>query len=62
MIHTPTYEIGTGISVLEFGVLWPVIESHGKCGCGAVEMKATIAYFTSKDGAEFYVYKANGGI
>ncbi len=57
--HYPTYEVGEGISLTELGVLWPVVESHGKCGCGAVEMKSTIAYFVSKDLAVLFAFKSN---
>lgn len=54
----PRYSIGVGMSMTDLGVLWPVVQHHGKCGCGSVEMKRTIGYFTSRQDAEEYVSMA----
>lgn len=51
----PTYRIETGISVTGFGVLWPVCQFHGRCGCGEVEMSRVVGYFTSRNDAEAFV-------
>jgi hypothetical protein len=55
-MDAPTYKLGecrksfTGV-----GVLWPVLEVRGKCGCGSVEMSNAIAYFAEKSDAELFI-------
>lgn len=55
IIHLPIYRVGVGVSLTEIGVLWPVIEDHGKCGCGTVDLVSTVAYMDSRERAEQYV-------
>lgn len=45
--HVPSYSVASGESYTYLGVLYPVIESHGKCGCG-IELTNRIAYFPNK--------------
>jgi hypothetical protein len=54
----PRYTIEIGVSISGFGVLWPVVQHHGQCGCGQVEMKRTVGYFCSHADAEAYVSMA----
>jgi hypothetical protein len=56
-------------SITGIGVVWPVesFESHGPCGCGAVELASRylVAFFTDHNDAVEYVARKNnqaGGI
>lgn len=50
------------ISLTDQGTVWPVEEDHGRCGCGEVEMKSTVGYFSTKELAEHYCELANAGL
>ena len=49
-----------GESLTELGVVYRVEVSHGRCGCGAEEMKGTVAYFKDRTDAEEYARMKNG--
>lgn len=59
----PLYRVGEfRQSIPAIGVVWPVEEVHGRCGCGEVEMKSSIAFFTSRtDAGHFVDYKTKLG-
>ncbi len=42
-------------SITGIGVVWPVYESHGQCGCGRCEMGGPIAFFVDRYDAEMFV-------
>ena len=44
-------------SIRGIGVVWPVEEVHGLCGCGHTEMKSEIAFFRRRcDADTFCIY------
>jgi hypothetical protein len=43
-------------SITGIGVVWPVLELHGRCGCGATEMTNEIAFFVNRADAESFVH------
>lgn len=42
-------------SITAIGVVWPVEEISGRCGCGAAEMASEIAFFVDRSDAEDFV-------
>lgn len=42
-------------SITGIGVVWTVYQINGRCGCGAVEMKAPVAFFVNKLDAEAWI-------
>lgn len=55
----PTYRVDIGMSTSNFGVLWPVVQGHGPCGCGQIHsMERVVGYFTSRQDAEAFVSMA----
>jgi hypothetical protein len=46
-------------SITGIGVVWVVESVHGRCGCGAVEMKAAVAWFSDHSDALGFVAAKN---
>ena len=49
-----------GESFTDLGVLYSVIQDHGRCGCGLEEMISTVAYFRDLPTAHLYCDWRNG--
>ncbi len=63
MSHQSVFRVkGHGDSFTHLGVLYSVIEDHGPCGCGAVEMFSTVAYFPDLPMAHLYCDWRNGQV
>jgi hypothetical protein len=55
-----TFRVGPFRESRDIGVVWPVLEDHGKCDCGACDLTSPVAFFIDSVDAEKWVSERNG--
>jgi hypothetical protein len=43
----------------DIGVVWPVVEDHGKCWCGTCDMTVPVAFFVNREDAVEWINNRN---
>jgi hypothetical protein len=53
------FKVGDCRESRDIGVVWPVLEDHGKCGCGACDLVSPVAFFVDRRDADRWASERN---